>query len=300
MKKNPNKIIPIKQDRIMYAVIFILLLIIGIVVLYPLYFIFIASFSDPVAVNNGDVILFPKGISLVGYEKILQDKRIWSGYFNTIIYTVFGTLFGTSITLLAAYPLSRPDFRGKNIFMWIFLFTMYFSGGLVPLFLQVNKYGLYNTRLIIIILGGFSAYNLIIAKTFFQSNIPKELYEAAAIDGCGNGRFFFQMVLPLSKAIIAVIALYIGVTQWNQYFNSLIFLKDADQMPLQIVLRNILIQNQMVNSTAQDYANMQEREMLAEYIKYGVVVVSSLPVLVVYPFLQKYFVQGVTIGSVKG
>ncbi|MEG2354190.1 MAG: carbohydrate ABC transporter permease [Clostridium sp.] len=300
MRRSKNKIKDNFQDKIFNIVSTLLLAFLGLIVFYPLYFILIASFSDPMAVNNGEVLFLPVRISFEGYKSIFQDSRIWTGYLNTFIYTILGTIFGVIITILAAYPLSRKELKGRNVIMILFIITMYFGGGLVPTFLQINKYGLYNTSWIMVILGSVSAWNVIVARTFFQNNIPGELFEAASIDGCGEGRFFITMVLPLSKAIIAVIALYIGVMHWNQYFNAMIYLSDADLQPLQIILRNILISNQMVDVTSVDAANLAERTLLAEYIKYGVVVVSSLPILAVYPFLQKYFVKGVTIGALKG
>lgn len=278
----------------------LLLILVGVIIFYPLYFVLIASFSDPMAVNNGEVLFLPKGISFQGYSRIFQDTRIWTGYLNTIIYTVLGTILGVTITILAAFALSRKELLGKGFIMSLFLFTMYFGGGLIPMYLLVNQLGLYDTRLVIILLGSFGVWNLIVAKSFFQTNIPIELQEAANIDGCGTWRFFFCIALPISKAIVAVIALYIAVGYWNQYFNALIYLSDAKYQPLQIVLRNILISNQIVMDDYANYADLAEREMLAEYMKYGVVVVSSLPVLAVYPFLQKYFVQGVVVGAVKG
>lgn len=300
MPKTKRKIKQNWKDNLFDIVNTLLLLALGLVVFYPLYFILIASFSDPMAVNNGQVIFFPKGISLAGYERIFQDSRIWTGYFNTIVYTVAGTLLGVTITILAAYPLSRADFFGRKLFTAFFVFTMYFSGGLIPTFLLINQLNLYNTRAAVILLGCFSVWNLIVAKSFFQTSIPNELYEAASIDGCGNFKFFYAIALPLSKAVLAVISLYIGVSFWNQFFNPLIYLSDASLQPLQIVLRNILVSNQMIMDDFTSYQDFAEREMLAEYIKYGVVIVSTLPVLVIYPFLQRYFVKGVTIGSVKG
>lgn len=288
------------QDNLFDVINTLLLILLGFVVFYPLYFVLIASFSDPMAVNGGEVLFLPKGISFVGYIRIFQDSRIWTGYLNTVIYTVGGTLLGVALTISAAYPLSRRDFWGRGFFTAFFVFTMYFSGGLIPTFLLVNDLGLYDTRSAIILLGCFGAWNLIVAKSFFQSSIPVELYEAASIDGCGNFRFFCSIVLPLSKAITAVIALYIGVSFWNQFFNPLIYLSDTNLQPLQIVLRNILVSNQMIIDDYTSYQDLAEREMFAEYIKYGVVVVSTLPILVIYPFLQRYFVRGVTIGAVKG
>lgn len=298
--RRPHRIRQTWQDNLFDILNTLLLALLGFLVFYPLYFVLIASFSDPMAVNGGRVLLWPKGVSFVGYERIFKDSRIGMGYLNTIIYTLAGTALGVSITVLAAYPLSRRDFWGRGFFTAFFIFTMYFSGGLIPTFLLVNDLHLYNTRSVIILLGCFGVWNLIVAKSFFQTSIPVELYEAASIDGCGNFRFFWSIVLPLSKAILAVIALYIGVSFWNQFFNPLIYLSDASLQPLQIVLRNILVSNQMIMDDYTSYQDLAEREMFAEYIKYGVVVVSTLPILVVYPFLQRYFVKGVTIGAVKG
>ena len=270
---------------------------------YPVYFVVIASFSDPIYVNNGTFLIVPKGFTLRGYIEVFKDQRIWTGYGNTILYTVCGTILGTIVTVLAGYALSRKDLPGRNILMRLLVFTMYFSGGMIPFYLVVKGLGLVDTRLSMIILGSVSIYNVIVVRSFMASNIPDELMDAATIDGCGNGRFFAQIVVPLSKAVIAVIVLYIAVSRWNSYFNAMLFLSDSDKYPLQVVLRQILLAGEaMVNNTetmTDPTAAAALRDM-AMVVKYSVIVVATIPIICVYPFIQKYFVKGVMIGSVKG
>lgn len=291
-----------QADRVFDTVNFLLLLALCLVVLYPLYFVLIASISDPNVVNKGQVIFYPKGITLLGYQKLLQDKGIFSGYANTFFYTFFGTLLDVAVTTCGAYALSRKDLVGRGALMKYFIFTMYFSGGLIPLFIQINNMGLYNTRWVLVVLGTVSVYNLIIAKTFFETTIPDEMLEAARLDGCSDLRFFASMVLPLSTAVIAVLVVYYGVGHWNQYFNALIFVSRQEYYPLQIVLREILIQSRQTEAivTEGQIADLLEKNKYAELIKYGVIVVSSLPVMVLYPFAQRFFVKGVMLGAVKG
>jgi putative aldouronate transport system permease protein len=275
---------------------FVILLLI---VLYPLYFIIISSFSDPVAVNSGDVWLFPKDVTLKGYFAIFEHEKIWLGYRNSILYTSLGTLINVCLTITGGYALSRKDLAGRNmIVMWI-AFTMFFNGGLIPTYLVVKSLGMLDTVWALIIPNAITVYNLIIVRTFFQQTIPDELLEAAGIDGCGNTKFFLQIVIPLSKPIIAVIVLFSAVMHWNAYFPALIYLRDEGLYPLQLVLREILIMNE-AQDMAMDPTELMESQDLAELIKYGVIIVASLPVLVLYPFLQKYFVKGIMIGSIKG
>lgn len=291
-----------RGDRIFDVVNFTLLALVCLIVAYPLYFVVIASISDPNIVNKGGVIFYPKGLTLMGYEKLFQDKTIWNGYANTFLYTFAGTILDVVVTTCAAYSLSRKDLVGRNILMKYFIFTMYFSGGLIPLFIQINNMGLYNTRWVLIILGTVSVYNLIIARTFFETTIPDELLEAAKLDGCSDLRFFSSIVIPLSTAVIAVLVVYYGVGHWNQYFNALIFVSKQEYYPLQIVLREILIQSRQTEAAVSEgqIAQLIERNKFAELIKYGVIVVSSLPVMIMYPFAQKFFVKGVMLGAVKG
>ena len=241
MAKNPNAIKEPAFDRAFYTITFILLLALLVVIIYPLWFVLMASFSDAKFVNNGTILLYPRGFTTLGYERTLQDSKIWMGYLNTIIYTVGGTVVGTFFTVLAGYALSRDDLPGAGFIMKAFVFTMYFQGGMIPFYIVINNLHLQNTRFLMIIITCISVYNIILVRSYCASTLPKDLYEAASIDGCGNTRFMFQMVFPLSKAIVAVIALYIAVGYWNSYFYPMIFLSDYSKLPLQNVLREILL-----------------------------------------------------------
>lgn len=284
-----------------FDVVSTLLLIVALlIVLYPLYFVLIASISDANSISLGKVILLPKNIDFVGYRRILQDNRIMNGYVNSILYTMASTVIGTITTILAGYSFSRTDLVGRKALMMVYVFTMYFTGGLIPTYLVVKDVGLLGSPWAVILMGAISVYNIIIARSFFSSSIPVDLYEAAQLDGCSNGRFFISIVVPLSKSIIAVIALYYAVAQWNGYFNALIYLNKQSQYPLQMVLREILLSSQSVQADVTDVDAIQEMQRIAATIKYGVIVVASLPMLILYPFIQKYFVKGVMIGSVKG
>ncbi len=287
-----------KGDRITDILSYILLSLIVLLCLYPVYFVLVASFSHPTAVNSGRMLLWPEGFNLDGYEYVFGDQRIWRGYGNTLLYVVLGTLLGLFACLSGGYALSRKDLPGRKLIMGLYVFTMYFSGGLIPSYLVVKSLGLLNTRAILIILGSVSVYNIILIRTFFQSNLPEELRESAFIDGCGNLRFFVQFAVPLSKAIVAVIALYLAVGYWNSYFNALIYTTDAQKHPLQLVLRQMLLTDTGVE--VGDPESAAELGRIMQVIKYAIIVVSTLPVMCVYPFLQKYFVQGVMIGSLKG
>lgn len=289
-----------REDRIFDFVSTFLLVAILIIVAYPLYFVVIASVSDPYKVLGGEVMLIPKGLNVDSYKKIFADSSIWTGYFNSILYTVCGTALNVALTMSIAYPLSRRYFSGRKAITGILLITMYFSGGMIPTYLLVKNMGLRDTFWVMIFLGAVNAFNVIIARTFLESNISQELEEAASIDGCSKIRFFFSMVLPLSKAIVAVLVLYYAVAHWNDYMRGLIYLNSAEKYPLQLVIRSILIQTQMAVADTTDVADMDARMKLAEAMKYGVIIVSCLPTLVVYPFIQKHFVKGVMIGSVKG
>ncbi|MDD9271912.1 carbohydrate ABC transporter permease [Paenibacillus sp. GCM10023248] len=283
-------------DACMYVILSLLLL----AVLYPLYFVVIASISNPDLVNVGDVALFPKGITLEGYRRIFGDASIWLGYRNSLIYTVLGTCLNVILTLTAGYALSRSDLAGRGIFMLVIVFTMFFSGGLIPSYLLIKSLGMLNTIWVMILPNAVSAYNIIIARTFFQSTMPAELLEAAKVDGCSNTRFFLQIVIPVSLPIVAVMVLFSAVGHWNSYFQALIYLKEDSLQPLQIILRKILISNEASENMVDGLVNQADVVRMAETMKYGVIIVSSLPVLVLYPFLQKYFIKGVMIGSLKG
>ncbi|MEC0124953.1 carbohydrate ABC transporter permease [Paenibacillus pabuli] len=281
-------------EAILYAFAILFL----IAVIYPIYFIIIASFSDPSAVANGQVWVFPKGFTLEGYKELLRHENIWIGYRNTILYTVVGTLFGLVVNISAAYALSRKDLVGRKFFSLFFIFTMFFSGGLIPTFLTIRDFHLYNTFLVMVLPFSVVVFDMIVARTFFQTSIPGDLWEAAQIDGCGNLRYFVLIVLPLSKAIIAVLGLWIAVGYWNSYFNALIYLKDPNLYPLQLILRNILITNQMQSGMGTGEA-AQVALRLANLMRYSVIIIATIPIMCVYPFIQKYFNQGVMIGAVK-
>lgn len=271
-----------------------------IIIIYPLYFVVIASISDPSRVLNGEVIWLPKNITFVGYQKVFADAAIWNGYANTIFYTVCSTALSVIVTMAIGYPLSRRYFSGRRAVTIFLMITMYFSGGMVPTYLLVRSMGLRDTRLIMILMGSVSVFNVIITRSFLESNIPTELEEAAFMDGCSPIKFFIQMVLPLSGSIIAVLVLYYGIWRWNDYMTGLIYLSDSDKYPLQLVIRSLLIQTQMEASDTASIESLSDRLKTAESVKYGVVIVSSLPVLVLYPFLQKHFTKGVLVGAVKG
>ena len=286
--------------RVMLAVISSILLI---VILYPLYFVVIASISNPASVAAGDVWLYPRNITFAGYEAIFQDERIWNGLKNTVIYTFGGTFFSLLFTIPAAYALSRSDFKARNILMLFFVFTMFFNGGLIPTYITVRQFGLHNTIWAMLIPFSVNVFNLIIARVFFQTAIPKELLESAKLDGATDIQFFVKIVLPLSKAIIAVMFLYYSVGYWNEYMKALIYLNDTKLHPLQLVLREILVQNQAFGSGGGAGGMVlgdTTAQQKADLIKYGVIVVSSLPMIILFPFVQKYFEEGVMIGSLKG
>lgn len=278
---------------------FVILLIL--LVAYPLWFVVMASFSDPMYVNTGKFLLIPQGFHIDGYKMVFTDASIWRAYMNTIYYTVAGTLFGVAVTVLGGYALSRKDLLGRNSVMLAFTFTMYFSGGTIPLYLVIQSLGLLDTRAIMIILGSVSVYNIIVVRSFMVNNVPDDLFDAAKIDGCGNGRFFFQIVLPLSKAVIAIMVLYIAVAHWNTYFNAMMYLTDEKKQPLQILLREILVLSKsMATDPSVDAETAERMEQMSMVIKYAFIVISTAPILCVYPFIQKYFVKGVMVGSVKG
>ena len=290
-----------RGDRIFGAVVFVIVTLLMLIVLYPLVYVLSCSVSSPTAVGAGEVVLLPKGFTLMGYKRVFQEPDILLGYKNTLFYTIIGTAINLFVTVPAGYMLSKKEVPGRNLFMFLFMFTMYFSGGMIPSFLLVKSLHLYDTRAVLVILGAFSTYNCIICRTFFAA-LPHELEEAAAIDGCSTVRTFIQIVLPLSQALLGVMVLYFAVGHWNSYFNAMIYVNNEKYKPLQLILSRILILEQasanMMEGGGDEYA--AEQFKLKELIKYAVIVVSSLPVLVLYPFLQKYFAQGVMIGSIKG
>lgn len=288
------------SDWVIDIVIAIVLVAIVFMVVYPMWFIIIASFSDQHAVSAGQVRIFPKGISLYGYQKLFSDARIWTGYKNTIIYAVLGTLLNLLVTMPAAFAMSRREFKPRRVLMFLLTFTMFFSGGMIPSYLLIKSLGMLNSMWVFIIPGAMSVWNLIIARSFFETSIPEDLHDAAQIDGLSYFGYFMKIVLPLSTAILAVIGLYYFVGHWNDYFTGLIYVNEQDKLPLQNVLQQILLANQ-TNQMGQDSAlSGVEAQQFADQIKYGVIIVATLPLLVIYPFLQKYFEKGVMIGAVKG
>ena len=274
-----------------------------IVVLYPLIFVLSASISDPVEVIQGHVRLWPVGFTLEGYERILNYAPVWRGYLNTIFYTLGHVVVTLCATIPAAYALSHKEMRGHSVLTAFFAFTMFFNAGLVPTYLAVQSYGMLNTFWPLILMGSVSMSNLIVVRTYFTTSIPKDLPEAAYIDGCSNFRLFFAIMLPLAKPVVAVIALYAAVAQWNSYFNALIYLSDPFKYPLQVHLRNILIMGDTIDimgSDPEELANIVRLQQMRESMKYGLIVVSAVPLLCVYPFLQRFFMKGIMMGSIKG
>lgn len=286
------------DEKIFDAVVSALAVLIVVVVLYPLIFIVSASFSDPALVLSGEVVLLPKQITLEAYRNVFQNDQIWNGYGNTILYTAVGTVINLIMTTLAAYPLSRPDLPGRGIIMFFITLTMFFSGGLIPSYLLVKNLGMVDTMWALVIPGAIATYNLIVMRTYFQSSIPWEIQEAAHIDGCSNWKLLTHVILPLSKPILAVMILFYAVGHWNSFFNALIYIRSKDMYPLQLVLREVLMVSQA--DAVDSSVGLESKILLAESIKYVVIIISSLPVLLMYPFVQKHFVKGVMIGSLKG
>lgn len=286
-----------KVDRIFIGAIYVFLILVLIAVLYPLIYIVSASFSSPSAVTSGRVWLFPVELTLLGYTSVFKNPDIIQGFSNSLFYTVVGTLISVSITIMLAYPLSRKSFYGRNVIMVILVFTMIFDGGLIPLYLVVKDLHLIDTIWALLLPSALAVFQVIIARAFFQSTIPEELVEASEMDGCSDIGFIFKVVLPLAKPIIAVLVLMYAVMKWNMYFDAMIYLKSEELFPLQLILRSILILN--VDPTA-NVEEMLKMQGLKELLKYSLIVVSSLPVLLIYPFVQKHFVKGMLIGSVKG
>lgn len=290
------------SDKIFYTIVNIIMLFALLTVLIPIINVISNSISEPTAVLQGKVFLLPEGFSLAGYKAVFADSRIISGYANTIFYTAVYTVLGVAVTILCAYPLSRPDLKGRNVLMFMVTFTMLFSGGIIPSYLLVRDLHLIDNRWSIILPGLINAYNIIVARTFFQTSIPSELLDASKVDGCSNTRFVVSIVLPLSKAIIAVLALYFAVAQWNSWFSAYLYLSEPKKYPLQLVLKEVLLANSMAaqGETINTGAENQQMDALSEIIKYSAIMVSCLPVWCAYPFVQKYFMKGVMIGAIKG
>ncbi len=296
-----------RSDRVFDTVVTVLMAIFLFLIAYPMFFILIASVSSPTAVMSGSVYVYPVGFSLGGFKRVFEYTDLWIGYRNTIFYVIGYTALSVALTLTSGYALSRRSMPGQRGILLLMTFTMYFSGGMVPTYLMVDALGMKNSPLTIIILGSVSVYNVIVTRTFMRSNIPDELFEAASLDGCTYAKFFWKVVLPLSPAIIAVMVLFNAVGQWNSWFNAMLYLRDKNLMPLQYKLRTLLLNstqalmdtnsgaNSLMGSEGGD-SNLQ----MIEAMKYAIIIVSSLPIMCIYPFLQKYFVKGIMIGAIKG
>lgn len=287
------------SDRWLGRINAVILIFLAVIVLYPIWYCVIASVSDPMAVLNAKVWIWPEGFNLKGYQKVFEHERLWIGYKNSLVYTAIGVSINLMMTILAAYPLARTELKGRGMMMAIFVFTMFFSGGLIPTYLVVKTLHLDNSMWALILPGAINTYNLIVMRTFFQNSIPSELYDAALVDGCSNTRMLLRIVLPLSKPIIAIMFLFYSVEHWNSYFNAMIYLSDRNLQTLPIVLREILIQysNQSMSIT-DDGAT--EQMLQSESIRYASIILASLPMLLIYPLVQKYFVKGVMVGAIKG
>ncbi|MDR2535559.1 MAG: carbohydrate ABC transporter permease [Treponema sp.] len=291
------------EDKLFDWIVFIVLTLIFFIVAYPLYFVIISSVSDPIKVASGQVIFYPVGLNWDGYKRVFETGSVMRGFFNSLWYTVLGVSINLALTLPTAYALSRNDFYGRKAISIFYIVTMFVSGGLIPTYLVVKNVGFLDTVWALVVPGALSVYNMMVARTFFKTNIPGELLDAAKIDGCGNTRFFFSMVLPISGAIIAILVLWYGVGHWNSYFSALLYLSTREKQPLQMELRYILLLNADMPQTlltAEALKEKERMEALKEMMKYSLIVVSNIPVMILYPFIQKHFVKGVTVGSLKG
>lgn len=299
-KTDRNHIRPSVGDKTLTVSVILITALFALVVFIPLWNIVVSSFSDVNAVLGGRVSLWPVDFSLDGYKAVLSNKDVGTGYLNTLAYTVIGTIVNISVTMICAYPLTRRELPFRGLIMFLFTFTMFFGGGLIASYLNINNLHMINTFWVMILPGAMSVYNMVLARTFIQSSIPNDLMEAARIDGCSYTRYFFKIVLPLSPAILAVLALNYAVGHWNSYFSALIYLRDRSRFPLQLFLREILIANTIDDSLLVDPESNEIRQGLADVLKYALIVISTLPVLCFYPFAQRYFMQGIMIGSLKG
>ncbi|WP_409342672.1 carbohydrate ABC transporter permease [Paenibacillus sp. MBLB4367] len=293
------KLVRTRADLLFDICNYTLISILVLLVLYPLYFVVTASITDPNLIYSGKLLFFPEKVTWDGYKRLFAEPSIWLGFRNSLWYTVSGTAINIVLTITAGYALSRTDLVGRNVFMFLLVFTMFFGGGLIPTYLLVKDLGMLNTTWAMILPNAVSVFNVIIVRTFFQSNVPGELLESAQMDGCSNLKFFYKIAIPLALPIVAVMVLFYAVGHWNSYFQALIYLKSNSMQPLQTILRNILIMNE--GSDLQDMLDgSQEQQKKMELMKYGIIIVSSLPMLILYPFLQRFFVKGALVGSLKG
>ncbi|HIV28059.1 MAG TPA: carbohydrate ABC transporter permease [Candidatus Ornithocaccomicrobium faecavium] len=300
MQKSKNAVQRSRDDKLFYSISYAFVILLTLIVLYPLIFIVSASFSSANAVSSGRVVLFPVEPSIMGYQRVFENERVWTGYANTILYTGLGTLINVFMTLICAYPLARKKLPHKGFFTFLFTFTMLFSGGMIPSYLVMRDLKILNTVWVMVLPGAIGISQMIVTRTFLRSTIPDELLEATQIDGCNDFRFFTMFVLPLSKAVIAVIAMQYAIGHWNSYFNAMIYLSDSSKYPLQIFLREILIMNDIDTLDIVDEELAIAMQGMADLLKYALIVVATAPILCIYPFVQKYFVKGVMMGSLKG
>ncbi|MCI8624590.1 MAG: carbohydrate ABC transporter permease [Provencibacterium sp.] len=297
---NPNAIKTSRFDKGFYFVVNLLLFLVLLITLYPIIYVVSSSFSSAKAVSMGQVILLPVEPSLEGYQAVFKNKDILTGYGNTILYTAVGTVLNVFLTLIAAFGLSRRELVGFKLLNFLFAFTMWFNGGMIPTYLLMKDLGLINSRWAMWVPGMIGVWNVIITRTYFQNSVPEELFESASLDGCGYFTYFSRVVMPLSGAIIAVIALFYGVGHWNAYFNAFLYLNNKELFPLQIILRDILIQNQLDSQMMLDATSSDVNMWMADLLKYSVIMVACVPVWCIYPFVQKFFVKGVMVGAIKG
>ena len=297
----PSRIRSCRQDKAFTVICMVILTLFFVTTLYPIIYVLSASFSSGKAVGSGKVVLWPVDLSLEGYASVFKNRNILTAYGNTILYPAVGAFINIVMAMAAAYPLARRDLPGRNWMMFVFTFTMYFGGGLIPSYMLVRELGLIDSIWALVLPGAVPVYSMILARTFIQSSIPEELLDAARIDGCDDRRFFFRIVLPLSKAILAVLAIYSIVAHWNSYFSAMLYINTQSKMPLQIVLKQILVSNVVTSNMLIEDPELYEAKMeLASVLKFALIVISTGPILIIYPFLQKYFVQGIMIGSLKG
>ncbi|HJC25444.1 MAG TPA: carbohydrate ABC transporter permease [Candidatus Eisenbergiella merdavium] len=304
MKTDANTVRKVKlyrtvPDRILLACVWLLMLLIMLVILVPILFILASSFSSPEAVSAGKVLLWPVDFSLAGYEVIFQSPNILKGFLNSIAYTFAATVIGVGLTLLAGYPLSRKDLKIRGPVMFLFTVTMFFNGGMIPTYLVVSRLHLIDSFWAMVLPTAMGVWNVILIKTYIQSSIPLEIYESASIDGCSDWKYFLNMVIPLSKPIIAVMVLLYAVGKWNDFMSGLLYINTTSKYPLQLILRNILVMNDSTGM-AMNLTEQMSRQAMKNLMQYSLIIVSSVPVMILYPFIQKYFVKGIMMGSIKG
>jgi len=299
-KKHPTAIGLPMSDKIMHAVVMFFMILLVVVIMYPLIFILSSSFSSGFAVSTGRVILWPVEPSVEGYKYVFNYQKVWTAYGNTIFYTVLGTCLNLFLTVITAYPLSRKNFQGRGFYLTVFMITMFFGGGMIPTYILMSRIGLTNSRWTLILMGGISVYNMIVMRSFFSSSIPNDLFDAARIDGASDIGYLLKIVIPLSKAVFAVIILYYAVGHWNQYFNAMLYLRKEELYPLQLVLRDILKAATIKPTDDMSAEDIEAMRGMSDLLKYALIVISSAPILCAYQFVQKFFEKGVMIGSVKG